>query len=751
MAISRRTILVSGLAAGGGLAVWYVARRLDDGDAVAKFAASTPDSVGLNAWVKIHKDGDITFGVHRAEMGQGVTTALPMMLAEELDVDWERVRFEFTPVDRDYYNFGVLLRGRPLGDTAGRPVAQIGERVIRSAFHALGTSMTISSTSVIDAWDTLRPAGAAAKALLLAAAARRWGVPAAGLETMRGHVVDRGSGRNASFAELAADAARETVPDDVRPKDPATYRLVGTSPARLDLPAKVTGAAGFGVDLVLPGMLFATVRHSPLLGTRIAGVDNSAEVSGMAGVEGVVLLGDRAVAVVARDTWSAMRGAARLSLKPEPADTPSADSDAIIAGWRQALDDPDPSVFREDGDARARIAAAPAAIEAIYELPWLAHVCMEPMNCAALLEQGRVTVWVPTQAESIARDVAADVAGVGKDQVTLHRTFLGGGFGRRAEMDFVSHAVGAAKAFPGRPVKLLYSREEDVRSDKYRPAAVARVRAALDDAGRLQAMDYVIVSQSVFASYASRNPMPGPSNARKDEAALTGAVNLIYSGIANLRFAFVPQDVPVPAGFWRSVGNSHNCFIVESFIDELAGAAGKDPVEFRLAHLADRPAHQAVLREAAKQAGWGTPLPAGRGRGVALIESHDSIVAQVIEVTAGQGAEFRVDRVVCVIDPRIVIHPDIVKAQIQGGIVDGLSAALHGRVTVRGGGVEQSNFDNYRLLRLADVPAIEVYLLPQGGRPGGVGEPGVPAVAPALANALFNATGRRIRTLPFKA
>ena len=509
MAISRRTILVTGLAAGGGLAVWSLARRLDDGDAVARFAATTPDALALNAWVKIHQNGDVTFGVHRAEMGQGVTTALPMMLAEEMDVDWERVRFEFTPVDRDYYNFGLLLRGRPLGDTAGRPMAQTGERLIRGAFHALGMSMTASSTSIVDAWDTLRPAGAAARALLIAAAARRWGVPATGLETMRGYVVDPGSGRTENFSALVADAARETVPDDVQPKDPATFRLVGTSPARLDVPAKVTGSAGFGVDLVRPGMLFATVRHSPLLGTRIAGIDNAAEVSGMSGVEGVVRLGDSAVAVVARDTWSAMRGAARLSLKPEPSDTPSADSEAIIAGWRQALDDPDASVFREDGDARARIAATASPVEAVYELPWLAHVCMEPMSCAALVEEGRVTVWAPTQAESMARDVAAQVADVNTDQVTLHRTFLGGGFGRRSEMDFVRQAVGAAKAFPGRAVKLMYTREEDVRADKYRPAAVARVRAALDDAGRLQAMDYVIVSQSVLANFRQPQPAAG--------------------------------------------------------------------------------------------------------------------------------------------------------------------------------------------------------------------------------------------------
>jgi isoquinoline 1-oxidoreductase beta subunit len=374
---------------------------------------------------------------------------------------------------------------------------------------------------------------------------------------------------------------------------------------------------------------------------------------------------------------------------------------------------------------------------------------MEPMSCAAMLADGRLTVWAPTQADSVARDVAAEAAGLGRADVTLHRTFLGGGFGRRAEMDFVKHAVGAALAFPGRAVALVYSREEDLRADMYRPAAVARVRASLDAAGRIDALDYVLVSQSVFASYFKRTPTPPGGDPRKDQAALSGATNFLY-GSGPLRFAFVPQDPGVPAGFWRSVGNSHNCFFVESFVDELAAAAGQDPVAFRLAHLAARPAHGAVLRRAAELAGWSQPLAMPRGRGVALVESHDSIVAQVVEVTAEEGEAFRVDRVVCVVDPRTLIHPDTVVAQMQGGILDGLSAALYGSITFRGGDVEQKNFDGYRLLRLAEAPEIVVELLPQGGRPGGVGEPGVPALAPALANALFAATGRRRRSLPLR-
>ena len=746
MGISRRAVILSGLAAGGGLTVWYASRALDDGDAAAAFGASTPGAVALNAWVKIDTDGMLTLGVHRAEMGQGVTTSLPMLLAEELDADWRRVRFEFTPVDRDYYNFGVLLRGQPLGDVTGRPLAAFAERAIRAGFHALGLSMTLSSTSIVDAWDTVRLAGATARALLVNAAARKWAVPAGELTTREGRVEHAPSGRSAGYGELAPLAAAEPVPEAVELKDPARFTLIGTSPPRLDFPAKVTGSARFGVDTVEAGMLFATVRHSPLVGTRIAAIDNVAEVAAMPGVEGVVRIGQTAVAVVASNTWSAFQAARRLSIKPEPVDRPIKSDTALLAEWRVALDDPDPAVFRDEGDVPGALAAGPQ-IEAIYELPWLAHACMEPMSCTARVDRGRVTLWVPTQADTIARDVAAETAGVDHDQVVVNQTFLGGGFGRRAEMDYVRHAVTAAVAFPGRAVKLIYSRAEDFHADCFRPGAIARVRARLA-AGRVTALDYRLVTQSVTASYFERTPTPRGGDARKDGSVLSGASNLIYRGVSALRFAFVPQDPGIPAGYWRSVANSHNCFVVESFMDELAHAAGQDPVAFRLAHLDGRPEFQAVLRRAAERSGWSTPLPPGRGRGVALMESHDSIVAHVVEVTAGDAGGFTVDRIVVVADTRIVVHPDTVVAQLEGSALDGLSAALYGQINFAAGSVEQQNFDQYRLLTLAETPLIEVELLPQGGRPGGAGEPGVPGVAPALANALFAATGVRRRTLP---
>lgn len=746
MPLSRRALVLSGLAAGGGLAVWYAARRFDDGDARAAFAASTPDAFGLNAWIKIAPDGVITCGVHRAEMGQGVTTALPMLLAEELDADWSRVRYEFTPVDRDYFNFGILLRGRPLGDIEGRPLASAGTALIREAFHLVGMSMTISSTSIVDGWDTLRPAGAAARAMLVQAAARRWERAPESLRTENGHVLDPASGRRFEYGELAAAAARERPPSRPVLKAPARYRLVGTSPARLDIPDKVRGSATFGIDTRLPGMLYGSVHHAPIVGARLQRAD--AWLAERApGVERIVSVGPDAVAVLASSTWAAWEAGRRLGLEADPADPVPPDSAALFGEYRAALDAPEPSVFGSRGDAPAILAAASRPVESVYELPFLAHVCMEPMNCAAQLDGDRLTLWAPTQAPTIARDVAAEAAGLPPERVTVHQTLIGGGFGRRADMDFVTQAARAALAVPGRPVKLTWSREEDVRRDMFRPAAVVRARGSVTRRGRIEALDYTLVGQSVIASYFRRTPTPRGGNAETDSSVVTGALDLAYE-VPNHHVAFVPREPGVPVGYWRSVSNSINPFCIESFIDELAFTAAADPVEFRLRHLEAAPKHRAVLEAAAERADWGSALPEGHGRGVALIESHDSIVAQVVEVAAKPGSPVEVRRVVCVADCRAVVHPDIVRGQLEGGILQGLSAALLGEITLKAGQVEQGNFHNYGVLRLAQSPAIEVHLLSQGGRPGGAGEPGVPAAAPALVNAIFAATGERVRRLP---
>jgi isoquinoline 1-oxidoreductase beta subunit len=748
MAITRRSLITTGLAAGGGLIVYSATKVLytgGDGDARLKFGATTPNSSPINAWVKIAPDGEVTFAVHRAEMGQGITTSLPMMLAEEMDADWDRIRYEFSPVDKDYYNFGVMERGRPFGEIEGRYWAGVGTKLMRRVFHAGGMSLTLSSTSIIDAYDTLRPAGAAAREMLIAAAAKRWGVLPEQLVTELSTVIDPESDRRADYGELAADAAHETPPSEPALKDPANYRLIGRSIPRLDIPEKVDGSAGFAMDVQLPDMLFGAVVHSPVAGGRVGSFDASAAEK-IDGVEAVVALGDVAVGVLARDTWSAMQAAEKIRIEPA-ADDQSINSSQVSADFLAALDGPDPSIFREDGDALTVLGDFSNAVEAVYEVPYLAHACMEPMNCTALFDNGSLDVWVGSQALSVAQEVAASVAGIDRSQVTMHRTLLGGGFGRRAEMDFVERAVAAAVQVPGRPVKMTYSREEDIRHDMYRPAALARIRGRLGDDGTIMGLDFALATQSVVASFDERTPSPRPANAARDVTVASGAHDIFYV-LPNYRLAFAPQFPRVPAGYWRGTSTSYIAFFLESFMDELAATAGVDPVAFRLAHLPADSRHRGVLEHAADRAGWGQAMGPGRARGIALFEKARNVIAQIVEISVGDDGSFSVDRIVCVTDPGQVIHPDTVVAMMEGGIVYGLTAAITGEITLTEGRVDQSNFHDYRTLPMSEIPEIEVYLLPQGGRPTGVGETAVPGVAPALANAIFAATGERIRRLP---
>ncbi len=770
--ISRRTMLVSGLAAGGALLVGWGWRRHDDGDATEAFGAAAPGAAALNPWIRIAPDGLVTVGIHRAEMGQAIVTTIAMILAEELDADWARVRYEFTPVDRDYFNFGFVGRGQPLGDTEGRPFAQAGTAAIRGVMHAFGLGITVSSASTVDAWDVLRPVAAATRMMLVEAAAARLGVPAERLRTRDGRVIDPASGRSLGYGELAAAAAQRRPPADPPLKDPEAFRLIGRNPPRLEVPAKVDGSARFGLDVRLPGLRFAAIKRCPQFGGALRRFDDAA-ARAVPGYERTLQLAPDMLAAIGTDTWAAQQAVAKLVIEwaPPPAEAAGLSSTALLEQYRGLFDSPDavfvveretapevanaPDAPKASGASAAAAAAAAAGIaptrapfEREYAVPFLAHACMEPMNATALRHaDGRLEVWAPTQAPSIARSEAARVASLEEDRVTFHSTLLGGGFGRRAELDYVVAAATLAVQMPGVPVQAFWSRFQDLRHDMYRPAAACRMRARLGADGAVASIDAVVVAQSVLASNGARTPSPRATTALEDKSIVSGIADTLYDW-PDPAVAFVGRELAVPVGFWRSVSHSYSVFFVESFVDELAQQLGLAPLELRRRWLAKRPRALAVLESAAAQGRLGEPLPAGEGRGIAISESHGSVAAQVVHVRTAP--TLRVLRVTSVLDCGRLVRPDSVRAQVEGSVVDGLWAALRCNLRIEAGQVVQGNFHDYPVLRINEVPPIEVHLLGSTRRPGGVGEPALPAVAPALCNAIFAATGQRIRRLPIE-
>lgn len=708
MEMRRREFLLASAALGGGLVLgFYVPFK---GAPIA--AAAEPAPLQPNAWLKIAPDGSTTIIVARSEMGQGVWTSMPMLVAEELDADWSRVRPEQSEVAPVYSNtlYGIMVTG--------------------------------GSTSVASSWEQLRTVGAAARQMLVAAAAKRWKVPAGECRTEPGQVVHASSGKKLAYGELAEAAAKEPIPKHVTLKDPKNFRLIGQPLHRFDSPQKVRGTAQFGLDVKRPDMLIAVVARPPVFGGRLKSV-RDAQAKKIPGVKKIAPV-PSGVAVVATDLPTALKARKALEIDWDLGSEPHLASTDLQQEYRRLGKKPG-TVTRQEGDVQKALDGAATTLFAEYDVPYLAHAAMEPLNCTVELQKDRCEIWVGSQFQTVDRNSAASIAGLKPEQVTLHTTFLGGGFGRRANpsSDFVKEAVHVAKV-AGAPVKTIWTREDDMQGGWYRPLWYSRVEGGLDATGKPVAWSHRIVGQSIMRGTPFESSI---EQTGYDGSSVEGARDLPYA-IPNLRVDLHSPVHNVPVQWWRSVGHSHTGFVVESFVDEMAHAAGQDPLAFRKDLLAGDKRHLAVLEKVAAMAGWSTPAAAGRSRGIAVHKSFGSYVAQVAEVSVNDRGRITVHRIWCAVDCGRVVNPDTIKAQMEGGIIFGLSAALLSEITLEDGRVQQDNFDGYQVLRLDASPAIEVAIIDSTEKPSGIGEPGVPPVAAAVGNAVFAATGARLRRLP---
>ncbi|MBA4328515.1 MAG: acylaldehyde oxidase [Polaromonas sp.] len=750
--MSRRTWLFSAAAATGALVVGWGLLPPRSRTGSGRLWPPVEGDVALNGWIKVLPDGSVVLAMARSEMGQGVHTALAMLVAEELDLPLSRIRLEQAGADAIYGNVAMLVASLPFHplEAEQRPFkVEAGEWMVRKLARELGINATGGSSSVADAWTVLRTAAATARASLLGAASLQWRLPVAEFSVREG-VISHPSGKSAHYGELARFAAA-TPPGQVLLKERKDWKLIGQSAPRLDIPSKVDGTARFGLDVRLPGMLYAAIRQCPMLGGAPGAIDIPAALA-MPGVERVVRLpayaGSTAgFAVVGKSWWQAQQAAQAVAVEWQQRPAGALDSRRIDAELEAALEPEGGIVFHERGDTHQAEVDAARGIEAVYRAPYLAHATLEPMNCTAQVRDGKVFVWVPTQVPQMGAAIAASVAGVPVEAVSVTVTLLGGGFGRRLEVDYIAQAVRVAMDCGGRPVQLIWSREEDSTHDFYRPMQVARLRASLDTRGHVSSLRIRSAGDAITPRWMERGlpRLAGPVDT-PDKTTAEGLFDLPY-GFPSQHMSHVATRKGVPVGFWRSVGHSHNAFFSEGFIDELAVASGQDPLGLRRQLLEGAPRYLAVLDLAADKAGWGRPLPAGRARGIALHESFGSIVAQVAEVSLANGQP-RVHRVVCAIDCGSVVNPGIVAQQMESSVVFALTAALYGRIDIHDGVVQQKNFPDSPMLLLAQAPVVQTYLVESTRPPGGVGEPGVPPLAPAVANALFVLTGTRLRTLP---
>jgi isoquinoline 1-oxidoreductase beta subunit len=754
--MKKRHFLLGSVAAVGALGVGWsllpVRQRLNP----ARPLPTSAGQVALNGWVKIGADDSIVIELPKSEMGQGVHTGLAMVLADEMDADWQHVRVEHPPIDGIYNNLASVVDGLPFHPDSDSALKHIAGRLTAKTMREIGIMMTGGSSSIKDLWLPMREAGASARAMLVAAAAQAWKVPAGEVKVASG-VLSHASGRQARFGALAAAAALQPLPEDVKLKTAAEFKLIGQPLPRIEAASKGTGRAVFAIDVLPPGLLYASVAMCPTLGGKVTSFDAAAAMR-LPGVKKVLAVpgfngGTAGVAAIADTPWHAMQAVKAVAVQWDEAVPAAGFSSAEeLDRLAQLLDSEEGFAYYSTGDLKAALKGAAKTISAEYRAPWLAHATLEPQNCTVQFKDGRATVWAPTQVPGVARRAVAQALGVDAAQVDVQVQLLGGGFGRRLDVDFIAQAAAIAKEAGGAPVQTLWTRPEDLQHDFYRPAAVARFVAGFDSSKRLVAWQATSAGQAIVPQVLNRVfglPGLGP-----DKTTAEGSFDQAYEWPA-ARVAHQIVDLPVPVGFWRSVGHSHQAFFKESFVDEAAHAAGQDAVAFRAGLLQRHPRHRAVLQRAAQQAGWGQPLaPAADGapkaRGVALHQSFGSIVAQVAEVSLGENKTIRVHRVVCVIDCGTAVNPNLIRQQMESAIVFGLSAALYGGVTMEKGRVQQSNFHDQPILRIDACPAIECDIVPSTEPPEGVGEPGTPPIAPAVANALFALTGQRLRNLPLK-
>ncbi|WP_309670392.1 molybdopterin cofactor-binding domain-containing protein [Gemmatimonas sp.] len=763
----RRTFLLAGLGTGGALFLGWALlpprQRLVGSTLPESGGTDTGGkAVALNGWLIIAPDDTITVVVPKAEMGQGTHTALAMLMAEELDCDWARVRVEHSPIDKIYGNVSALVEGLPFAPEADGTLVRGIRWMMAKTARELGVMMTGGSSSVRDCWMPMREAGASARASLIAAAAASWGVAASTCRAEQGAVISA-DGRRLRFGELAAQAVQHR-PSTITLKAAANFTVVGKPMPRLDSAAKSNGTATYGIDVSMPNMLYAAVVMSPF-GASTAPSATAAQMARsrtMPGVRAVVSLpGSRygdpsALAVVAESWWQAHKAAQALATATAAGTTAGSSAVStvtVLQDIRSTLRNDDGMPLRVYGGAKKVLAAASRTVDATYEAPYLAHATMEPMNASVRVSNDGAELWTGTQVPGYARAAVAHVLGLDENQVTVHQHILGGGFGRRLDVDYIAQAAAIAKTAPGVPVQLIWSREDDIRHDFYRPATVSRLRAALDADGRVTAFVAHSAGQAPFKAYSKRVGFLltqwGP-----DRTSSEGTWDQPYAFPA-LHASHSETESAIPVGSWRSVGHSHQAFFVECFIDELASAAKQDPAAYRAAMLQSHPRALRVLQLATEKSGWGTPLtpaPDGRprARGIALHAAFGSIVAEVAEVSVAADGRIRVHRVVAAVDCGLAVNPNIITQQIESGIIDGLSAALNGELVIEGGVPRQSNFQDYRLLRINECPVIETHIVPSLDVPSGVGEPGLPPIAPAVANALFMLTGTRLRSLPLR-